>query len=57
MSENISRDGKNLTYDGFEVVEVFWCHSIGLGDDWDQVDSCTKLLHDLHIKWFQPAIL
>lgn len=48
---------ENLSYNGFEVVEIFRSHSICLGDDWDQVYSCTKLFHDLHIKWFQPAIL
>ena len=36
-----------------ELGQIGWAQSIGLGNDWDQVDSGAKTLHDLNIQRLQ----
>ena len=45
---------ENGQYPVLEKREIVLGESIGLGDDWDQVDSCAEALHDLNVQRLKP---
>jgi hypothetical protein len=44
---------KRVTDPLLVIVEVVVCHSVGLGNDGDQVDLGVELLHDLNVEGLQ----
>lgn len=52
----IHRTPLGLTYHVLEVLEILLSHGIGLGNDWNQIDSGAQSLHDLNIERFDTAL-
>lgn len=41
------------THSLLEASQISWAESIGLGDNWDQVDSGAQSLHNFNVEWLQ----
>jgi hypothetical protein len=48
-----SYKSKGSTYPRLKLSQVCWAQCVGLGYNWDQVDACAQLLHDLNVQRLQ----
>lgn len=40
----------------FKPGTFFWCHCVGLRDQWNNIHFIMKVLHKFNIEWFQSGI-